>query len=78
MKAIAEGFRQCEEYYDDLTQKYETPLDKTKLGVNMDLGRYGVSDSYPLSKGADGGGAGTRSRIKQPVERWNNNSRSER
>jgi len=69
LKAIAEGFRQCEEYYDDLTQKYKTPLDTTKLAVNMDLARYGVSDAYPLTNGAS---VGTRSRIKQPVERWSN------
>ena len=65
LKKISEGFRVCEEYYGDLTEKYQTPLDKSKLAVNTDLGRYGPSASYPL-------GSGSRTRILQPIERWNN------
>lgn len=69
LKAIAEGFRQCEEYYDDLTKKYQTPLDKTKLAVNMDVARYAYStpQTYPLVEGTT-----DRTRIATPIERWEN------
>ena len=66
LKQISESFKQCEEYYGDLTEKYQTPLDTTKLAVNMDIGRYGQSASYPLEAGL------SRNRIKQPIERFPN------
>lgn len=77
LKAISEGFRICEEYYDDLTQKYQTPLDKTKLAVNMDIGRYvdALSQSYPIKGSPIYPGkqsTGQRARFKTPIERWSN------
>ena len=73
LKAISEGFRECEEYYDDLTKTYRTPLDTNKFAVNMDLGRYlNNSASYPLSPSSTFIPKGQRMRVKTPIERWNN------
>lgn len=64
---ISAGFRTCEEYYGDLTEKFQSPLPSDKMGVNFDVGRYCtfISDAYP--KGTAG-----RFRIKTPTERWSN------